>query len=642
MKVSISWFAVGLSLQPVLGHVANAAETPAKVRGALVQFSPAHGLFTNRFKLSLAAPEEATIYYTTNCATPGTNSLRYQGALNVEATIAIRAMAVATDGKAGPTISQTYLFPADIIKQSPTRSPPPGWPAQWGQGRAHYGMDERIINDPKLVPEELSALRSLPSYSLVVDPDDLWNPRRGLYSVPEAEGRKAERPVSLELILPDGGPGFQANCGARIRGGVSSGSWNVKHGFRFFFRKEYGRGHLEYPIFGPTGPKILESFDLRTEQNHSWHMEDDPGCLFVRDQFSRDLQAAMGQPAAKGDFALLYLNGQFWGLFDTCERPEASFAAAYFGGSKTNYDVIKTHGVGGDSGRQFILEATDGNDAAWKRLHSAVRAGLAENTAYFGVQGRRPDGSPDPQKEVLLDATNLIDYMLLIFYAGNYDAPVTKFFGNTEVNNFWAIRRRDGRDGFRWFAWDFEHALLELGEDRTGPFPPVGASINKFNPQWLFEQCLENPEFRQLTADRIQKHFYGNGALTPAMTRKLCDRRLAEVKMALILESARWGDASHSPRGPAQMFRIRQRGEPYTRDVHWRAEVQRMREQYFPKRTGVVLRQMKARGWVAELSAPVPKRNADGTIELTGGDGELLCATGTDPRLVRGMTSPAA
>ena len=140
----------------------------------------------------------------------------------------------ALDGKSRPSVSQTYLFPDDILLESSTGAPPPGWPSRWGRGRARYGLDERIINDPKLRPETLLALRSLPSCSVVVDPADLWNSRRGLYSVPEAEGRTAERPVSLELIPPDGSPGFQINCGARIRGGVSSQSFNSKHGFRFF------------------------------------------------------------------------------------------------------------------------------------------------------------------------------------------------------------------------------------------------------------------------------------------------------------------------------------------------------------------------------------------------------------------------
>ena len=125
----------------------------------------------------------------------------------------IRAVAVTGDGKSGPSVSQTYLFPDDILLESSTGAPPPGWPSRWGRGRARYGLDERIINDPKLRPETLLALRSLPSCSVVVDPADLWNSRRGLYSVPEAEGRTAERLVSLEPIHSTEAPDFKLTAG---------------------------------------------------------------------------------------------------------------------------------------------------------------------------------------------------------------------------------------------------------------------------------------------------------------------------------------------------------------------------------------------------------------------------------------------
>ena len=43
----------------------------------------------------------------------------------------------------------------------------------------------------------------------------------------------------------------------------------------------------------------------------------------------------------RGEYYHLYINGQYWGLFNTCERPEASYGETYFGGRKEDYDVIK-------------------------------------------------------------------------------------------------------------------------------------------------------------------------------------------------------------------------------------------------------------------------------------------------------------
>ena len=49
----------------------------------------------------------------------------------------------------------------------------------------------------------------------------------------------------------------------------------------------------------------------------------------------------MGQSTARGYFCHLYINGQYWGLFNTCERPEASFGGSYFTGRADDFDVIK-------------------------------------------------------------------------------------------------------------------------------------------------------------------------------------------------------------------------------------------------------------------------------------------------------------
>lgn len=49
----------------------------------------------------------------------------------------------------------------------------------------------------------------------------------------------------------------------------------------------------------------------------------------------------MGQPYTRGRYYHLYLNGMYWGLFQTEERPDADYAETYFGDGDDDYDVIK-------------------------------------------------------------------------------------------------------------------------------------------------------------------------------------------------------------------------------------------------------------------------------------------------------------
>ena len=57
------------------------------------------------------------------------------------------------------------------------------------------------------------------------------------------------------------------------------------------------------------------------------------------------------------------------------------------------------------------------------------RCDLSDLNAYCQMIGVKPDGSRDPNSRRLLDPVNLIDYMLVIFYGGNLDAPIS-WFGN--------------------------------------------------------------------------------------------------------------------------------------------------------------------------------------------------------------------
>ena len=152
----------------------------------------------------------------------------------------------------------------------------------------------------------------------------------------------------------------------------------------------------------------------------------------MREEFCRDLQRETGQPYTRTRYYHLYLNGQYRGLYETQERSEASYAATYFGGEPDDYDVIKT----GDGGVFF----TDGSTDEWNLLWDLCQQGFNTDERYYAVQGKRADGTDDPNIPVRVDLVNLIDYMLGIFFTGNDDAPIG--LGGGGPNNFVVVRNR--------------------------------------------------------------------------------------------------------------------------------------------------------------------------------------------------------
>ena len=610
--------------------------TPGQANGTGVigfvadtQFSVDRGFYTDPFSLVISTQTEgASIRYTTDGTMPtaGQGNL-YTGPIRIDQTTSLRAIAYRSGYEPSNVDTQTYLFLKDVIRQAADGRAPTGWPTRWGSNTVDYGMDPDVVDDPAYRDTIIDDMQTLPSYSIVMNLDDFFG-SSGIYSNPGQDGREWERPCSVELIHPGGEKGFQINAGIRVRGGFSRSTSNPKHALRLFFRNEYGAGKLNYPVFGPDATQSFDGFDLRTFQNYSWSFQGDSRGIFLRDVFSRDVQLAMGHHAERGDFAHLYINGMYWGLYNTVERPEASYAASYYGGQKEDYDVIKV-----EAG-PYTINATDGNTQAWRDLFNASRAGFDSMESYQKVLGNNPDGTPNPDYPVLVDPINLIDYMLIILYGGNLDAPISNFLGNTRPNNFYSVRSRVGELGFQHFVHDAEHTLLNANENRLGPYT-AGNTFTYFNPQYLWQQLQANEEFTQLIGDRIHRHLFNDGALTTEKATELYLKRKNQIDRAVVAESARWGDSKRS--------------NPFTRDRDWISSINSVLNSFIERRSSILLNQLKSRNLYPDTDAPIFSQfggvisNGFELLMDAGNATEILYTLdGSDPRLLGGSRSPAA
>jgi len=612
------------------------------------QFSVKRGFFTQPFPLTItSATPGAVIRYTTDGSTPNqSHGTVYTGPITIASTTVLRAIATLDGWKATDVDTQTYLFPDDVLTQASNGAPPPGWPDSAQAGRTmDYGMDPDIVNhaNPDLGGRATvrEALLAIPSVSIVTDASNLFNINgsQGIYSNPGGRGFAWERPCSMEWIeppdasRPNGNGEFQINAGIRIRGGFSRSGDNPKHAFRFFFRGDYGASELNYPLFGRDGALWFDKIDLRTSQNYSWSFQGDDRNTFLREESSRQAQLDMGQPGSRVRYVHVHLNGQYWGLYNLDERPEAAFAESYFGGDEDEYDVVKSEQELG-----YVVGATDGNLDAWRELWDKAKSHRASptNENFFRLMGLAADGVTPTADPVLLDVDNLIDYMLVTFWTGNFDGAVSAFLGNERANNWFASRRRDNnpRQGFRFFVHDFEHSLFDVNEDRTGPFTSGNESLFEWsNPMFLHQDLLANAEYRVRWADRIQRHLFHNGALTTTAWQTRINRLAAVVDAAIIAESARWGDSKRSA--------------PFTKSDWERAQNQLV--SYLPQRNAVVLNQLKADNLYPSLDAPVVSPSGgyqpDGVmLSIQGAAGATLhyMPDGSDPRAVGGALKPGA
>lgn len=639
---------IDASSQPVLFSGENI--TPGWVNGppsslgpvAALGFSVIRGIYSAPFQLQIStATPGATIRYTTDGSTPSTTKgTLYAGPLSISATTVLRATAYKDDYDPTPVATHTYLFPDDVIAQSPNGAPPPGWPSSSGTNQVlNYGMDPNIVNhsDPRVGGRDQvkAALLALPTVSVTTDLPNLFNMggSHGIYSNPYDRGYAAERRASFEWINPPtaehpaGTSEFQLEAGLRIRGGFSRSPDNPKHAMRFLFRSEYGAGKLRYPLFGDEGAEVFDKIDFRTAQNYSWAFLGDNSNTFLREESTRQAQLDMGQPGSRVRYFHLYLNGHYWGLFNLDERTEADYAATYLGGNKEDYDVVRA-----DQTQDYTTVAADGNLTAWRELwdKSKVHRANPSNANYFRMMGLAADGVTPITDPILLDPDNLIDYLLLTFWTGNFDGATSSFLGNNRANNWSGARRRDGNtgQGFQFFVHDFEHSMFNVNEDRTGPFPSANESNFAYaNPLFFHQDLMANPEYRMRWADRVHQHMFRNGPLTAQAWQQRVERFAEIIDQAIIAESARWGDA---------------KGTPAKTRLTWLNAKQQLLN-YLPQRGPVVLNQLRADGLYPSINAPSvsPAGGSQplGTeVVATGPPGSTLyyMPDGSDPRAVGG------
>ena len=622
------------------------AATPGAANGtgysgftADTSFTPKRGFYnTPQIVTITSATPGATIVSTADGSDPTpTNGAQSASpaSVSITTTTPLRAIAFAPDRAPTNIDTHTFIF-ADAVAEQ-TRPAIVG--ATWPTGHpADFEMDSRVYAGAQPGHTVRDGLFALPVLCITVDNAGLWGAANGIYPNSGGRGSIYERAAGIEYFLPgQPGSGFNTRGGLRIHGNISRDKgFTPKHGFKLFFRGDYGQAKLNYNLFG-GGVQKFDQLILRAGSTDTWPcVEWDqvgigpggapafrwlrPWASYVRDQWVRNAGNAMGQPQARGNFAHLFLNGIYWGLYNVTEHPDEDFCADTLGGSASDWDTLKD-----------FAEIERGNLTAWNQLISLAGAGLASNAQYFRLLGQNANGTPNAAFNVLVNERSLIDYTLLHIFIGADDWP---------NHNWWAGRRSRGsvtNDGFRFFAWDQEISNENHTYTRTS-WGYIYQDADAANtPAQVYFAARSNAEFRLRFADRIHKHLFNGGALTQAANVARWNALTGGIDKAIVAESARWGDHQR----PAQ---------PYTRESEWLSHLAYMNGTYWPNIQAAALGRFSSAGLWPATQPPVFSRfggdiaiNAQLSMTNPNGSGTIrYTLDGTDPRSIGGVIAPGA
>ncbi|MBO7470806.1 MAG: CotH kinase family protein [Bacteroidaceae bacterium] len=562
------------------------------------KFSMPHGIYHERFYLSISSPvSNAVIYYTDDGSDPRVNGQLYDGSLNISSTSVIRSAVLVSDTVWSEVATASYIFPQSLLTQG---NSPFGYPRYWGKycqisgtAIADYEMDPEITGNKTYSTYVTEGILTLPIVSLVTDKGNLFNREAneetgGIYiftgcPVGDGTGRGWERPVSFEMIGGSDNHDLTIDCCLKLHGGHGRlPEKNPKHAFRLHFKSEYGPKKLKYPVFGEQGPNRFDALVLRTFFGYSWQHWDNSQRIkaqYIRDIWTRETQAKMGDPISKGQYVHLFLNGLYWGMYNLCERVSDDFCAQHFDSVEEEWDVTEVEDT---NGQNHAAIPTYGTIDAWNHMADLIYE-LPNHSSYMHLIGCGSDGKPNVKYPPFLDVDNFIHFMLINLYGGNTD---------WDHHNWYAYRNRFWADnGFRFICWDSENVLVSPTENVT-------SKNNRGCPTGFMNRLMRQGIFAHRFHEEAQRALTHGGPLTPESAQATWDSLYNVIHLALWDESARWGDYRRD------IHPYSSQGTLYKPDGAYATERNRLLNQYFPFRTATFIQQLRNKGWFPKTEAP--------------------------------------
>ncbi len=574
-------------------------------------FSSQSGFYGTDFSLTLSSAENETIYFTLDGSDPTNSSTAqvYSGAItvrdrtneanlwssyaedensplsvslgigyqkpnfNVDKATVVRAAAKSADGKFSDVVSQTYFVTTGNLAQ----------------------------------------YKNLTVVSVVTNPDNLFDPDKGIYVTGNqyinwknssaydpnksvwdkdnvtnyySRGREWEREASV-TVFENGETVVEQNMGIRIKGASTRN--HAQKSFNLYARSDYGASKIEYPLI--DGNYALDGTLIDKYDSLSLRSVNDE--VRLRDGFAQklvyDRESITNQDMKS---CVVFLNGEYWGLFEMTEKLSDYFIESNYDIQKENVAMLKNGEL--EEGDQAELD--NFNDFA----DTYSEMDLTNEANYKAVCD-------------YIDIDSFIEHYAAGLYLGTYDWP----------NYNYAVWRNTGEviegnpysDGkWRFISFDFDYTMGATYADFGGVEGYAYDSFNhmtnvddagKYAPTNLFINLLNNEQFRNKFVGVYCD--YANEVLTPEKANAMADTYSRDYTEQLANTMVRWwgyfGGSKDS-------------NLSYHRNLYQGTTLNNIRT-FFQQRAGYTLEDMKNYlGLNGSLKTITLKTNGNGRIQI--------------------------
>jgi hypothetical protein len=435
--------------------------------------TPSGGMFSEAVEVVLATDEPgAVVRYTFDGSIPTSRSPQYERPL---------------------TMASLAGMPNVISEISTTANndwEPPGGETFKGnvlRARVFKSGEEAsaTVTHTYFVDNEMMRRYTLPVFSLVTEADNLFDFYTGIYVAGVTDdigdclddedgcgnytkrGRAWERPVHAEFfdghLETKGGDSvsasFRQNMGLRVHGGASR-SFPLKS-IRLYARAEYEAAKAEYPFFGDNGEMEFLQIVLRNSGTDAYD-------TYLKDGFVHSIVEGAGGDYLDYRPAIVFINGEYWGIHNMRERHDQDYLALKFGLDGDEIDIMDIFDriridTGDDVAYLELIEFLENNDLSDQAVYDTVAADI--------------------------EIARQITYAATEIFIDNWDWPENN-------HKFW--RPKDGARGWDWLLFDTDGAFNRSTNQNS---IEEMAFDTRFN--FIFYSLLQNVNYRDQFASRF-------------------------------------------------------------------------------------------------------------------------------------------
>lgn len=495
--------------------------------------------------LSLTISGEGKIYYTLNGDNPTSKSTLYTGPI---------------------TLSEVKEFPRFVQGVRAGEETPKGIVVRAASADAMGNMGPTVTG-VYFIGADVKDFYKLPMINLTVDTYDLWDEREGIYSNYFYEHNV---PAVFQYITADGGLAAERGVEIKVSGHGSRDS--AKKSMRVYFTKgDISDGkYLECDIIPGTrmnfkNPAPVTKFAKLTMRISDWTNTN------LRDVLAQRIASYTRADTANSVPAALFLNGEFWGVYECREQYDERYVQYHYGIDNDNivfldrdWTLPAQHSVLPDTGTSYTdkMEYSAGpsdNDKDGRLGESYYR----EQWLYVRSLAEEKDISKDEVYAEFcanVDVDNYIDFIITYIYCANDDWPGNNFklWRVTEENIDDNVYGADGK--WRFMVHDFDIAFEDarhntLWLSSMEKLPETEARHPEFATAML-KGLLRNKDFRSEFAQRTMA--YLSTAMSEKNINALVDKLTEERSVGKERDLVRWniGRGSAQEKMDGWLFRM--------------------------------------------------------------------------------------